>query len=119
MCPSGHLERGGQLAKGLVSACVVLSSRQRFELKGLARLESACVFLPLGVESKREGGRGFRERLRVAPPKGWGDPRTGVSGRGLRGACAEAVGGRPDSPLFGFAILLGSGSGGGSGGWSL
>lgn len=119
MCPSGHLERGGQLAKGLVSACVVLSSRERFELNDLARLEGACVFLRLAVVSNQEGGRGCRERLRVAPPKGWGEPRTGVSGRGLRGACAEAVGGRPDSPLFGFAILLGSGSGGGGGGWSL
>lgn len=94
--------------------------RAVFEFKDLARLEGACVFLQPEMVSNQRSGRGFRARLRDAPSTGGGaSPMLGVRGRGLRGACAEAVGGRPHSPLFGFAILRGSGSGGGSGGWSL
>lgn len=94
-------------------------SRAVFESKRLVRPEGACVFLRSRVVANQGSGRGFRGRLRSALSTGNGVSPKAIRGRGLRGACAEAVGGRPDSPLFGFAILRGSGSGGGSGGWSL
>lgn len=96
--------------------------REVFEPKRPMRDEGACVFLPSGVLANQGSGRVFTGRLRSAPPTGVGQSRSeagGIRRRGRRDACAEAVGGRPDSPLFKFAILRGSGSGGGSGGWSL
>lgn len=73
----------------------------------------------VGCDPIREVGVASGDAWAVLLRLGVGRARARVRGRDLRGACAEAVGGRPDSPLFGFAILLGSGSGGGSGGWSL
>lgn len=90
-----------------------------FELKDLARVEGACVFLRSGVMSNQGMGVASGDACAVLLPRGRGKPRGGVRGRSLGDACAETVGGRPDSPLFRFAILRGSGSGGGSGGWSL
>lgn len=76
--------------------------------------------IPLaGWEPIRKVGVAKAHACAVLLLRWWGVPKARGRGRGLRGACAEAVGGRPDSPLFDFAILRGSGSGGGSGGWSL
>lgn len=117
---SGRKEEGGKLAKELVSACVVICSGQCMSPRDWRVQKAPASFFRREWYLIREVGVVFRDACAVLLQLGVGRAQSGGIGRrGLRGACAEAVGGRPDSPLFGFAILRGSGSGGGSGGWSL